>query len=490
MFNAASRRACALTPKVRSLTSHPHLFSTRSIPRRTIHLRPSNNANITSKCRPTPFTFTKTTAITPLLQTRNLAYLQRMKLGFQEASKGIWRKNPVLLPLAILSLAGATVLFAYIAYVEYTRVGPQYHKFPPPVAECLRTAVYYTEVDLNPPKALQAYKEALRIALDMGMHPFSDEVLGIKLQVAMMLEKAGLVKPAIEVLERTKTESLNWIEEGRKKKAILVKEKQSVGSESQPDKVQVSDPAILDEQQRLKELEEFEDRQRDKALKKTVGIEMKLAELYSSDYIQEDEKAEAAQVAAVELCLKEMRRRQSEGLPVGGGSTDNDAWLNVSEIATALTDLGGTYTTQEKYDLAIPLYLRALDLIHADEDDSPSCKQVVLLNSVAGAMAGQAQKPIRAPEPGKAREQLLDAAQQWAQKSIDIAANIQPPMRDQDCDITCVVATYNLGELAELRNKPKRAEELYNEAWSLAHGIGYEEGAAMADAALKRMARK
>jgi hypothetical protein len=35
-------------------------------------------------------------------------------------------------------------------------VWPQYHKFPPPVADALRTAVYYTEIDLNPAKAMKA----------------------------------------------------------------------------------------------------------------------------------------------------------------------------------------------------------------------------------------------------------------------------------------------------------------------------------------------
>ena len=78
-----------------------------------------------------------------------------------------------------------------------------------------RTAVYFTEIDLNPPKALQAYKEAYcGIADQLGVHPFSDEVLGIKIQVAMMLEKAGLVKPAIDVLERTKSEILVGLRRG------------------------------------------------------------------------------------------------------------------------------------------------------------------------------------------------------------------------------------------------------------------------------------
>ncbi|KAA8649869.1 hypothetical protein EYZ11_005864 [Aspergillus tanneri] len=475
MFSATSRRACALTRK----SPIPHQPPTRSIS--LAHSKPNNAYTSSQAHRPILPRYHHPNQQT---QTRHLSFAQRMRLGFREASKGIWRKNPVLLPLAIASAVGATVLFAYIAYVEYTRVGPQYHKFPPPVAESLRTAVYYTEVDLNPPKALQAYKEALRIAIEMGMHPFSDEMLGIKLQVAMMLEKAGLVKPAVEVLERTKTETLNWIEDGRKRKAIQMKEEPVDAA------VDTMDPEVLEARQKMKEIEEFEDKLRDKALKKAVGIEMKLAELYSSDYIQDEKKAESAQVAAVELCLKELNRRQSLGLPVGEGSNDNDSWLNLTEIATALSDLASTYTDQEKYDLAMPLYLRALDLLRVDEGDSPTCKQVVLLNDVASAMAGQVQKPIRAPDPDIARGQIIDAARQWAQKSIDVAARIQPPIRDQDCDSSCVAATYNLGELAELQNKTKEAERYYAEAKSLALGLSFEEGIAMADNALKRVTTK
>ena len=70
----------------------------------------------------------------------------------------------------------------------------------------------------------------------------------------------------------------------------------------------------------MKARAEYEIRQRDKALKKVIGIQMKLGELYASDHIQEDKKAEEAQVAAVELCLKEMHRRQRLGLPVGSSA--------------------------------------------------------------------------------------------------------------------------------------------------------------------------
>lgn len=419
-------------------------------------------------------------------------------MKYREASKGVFRKNPVLLPLAIFSVVGGIAVFAYVSYVEVTRVQPQYHKFPPQVADQLRTAVYYTEIDLNPPKALKAYKEALRTAVEMGMHPFSDEVLGIKLQVAMMLEKSGLVKPAVEVLERTKTEALKWIEEGRKAESALADKSSKAGqvpakANVSPENAQVNEDDLQEAQKRLKEMQEFEAKQRDRALKKVVGIEMKLAELYSSEYIQDEKKAEDAQVAAVELCLKEMHRRQSLGLPVGGGAAgegDSEAWLNMTEIATALAELADTYTAKDRSELAMPLYLRALEMIRVAEGDSPSCKQVVLLNSVASAMAGQAQVPAKPRSQEKqtvSREQTVDAARQWAQKAIDVAARIQPPVRNEECDMTCAAATYNLGEIAELQNKPDVAQQRYTEAKSLAQGLGYEEGVAMADEALKRL---
>ncbi|KAJ5949570.1 hypothetical protein N7454_001154 [Penicillium verhagenii] len=484
MFRAASRRTSAYTSNLVQ-AQRPSLT-------RTIY---TNNARPTSQLKPTNgsrFTFAQ------IPRSRHITFAQRVRLQYREASKGIFRKNPILLPLAVVGVISAIGTFIYITYVEVTRVGPQYHKFPPPVADALRSAVYYTEIDLNPPKALQSYKEALRIGVEMGMHPFSDEVLGIKLQVAMMLEKAGLVKPAIEVLERTKDEALKWVEQGQSTEAATVgpAKPQAVQESSSlqvtADQVQVNTEALQDTEKELREMQEFEARQRDRALKKVVGMQMKLGELYASDHIQDEKKAEAAQVAAVELCLKEMHRRQKLGLPVGGGETSEggaESWLNMTEIATALGELASTYIAKERHELALPLYLRALELIREAEGGSPSCKQVGLLNNVASAMVGQVQNPVRSQMKTTA-EQTVEAARMWAQKSLDVAAKIQPPVRDEECDISCVVATYNLGELAELQKKPKVALERYLEAKSLASGLGFEEGIAMADEALKRLLKK
>ncbi|KGO64189.1 Tetratricopeptide-like helical [Penicillium italicum] len=485
MFRAASRRTSAqaaklLQPQPKSLTRSIYINSTT---RPTLQPRINNVKPLAS-----PY----------ISGTRHLTIMQKISRKYREASKGIWRKNPILMPLAIVSVVGGAFIFAYISYVEVTRVGPQFHKFPPPVADALRTAIYYTEIDLNPAKAMKAYREALRIAFEMGIHPYSDEILGIKLQVAMMLEKAGLVKPAIDVLERTKNETLAWVEEvtaGNTAAAAEKVEQAQAQVQKTPVNVQVDTEAIRETEEDLKAMAQYEARQRDKALKKVVGIAMKLGELYSSEYIQDEKKAEVAQVAAVEICLKEMHRRQRLGLPVGSSSSgegsDGEAWLNLTEIATALAELAATYTAKERYELAMPLYLRALDLIRAAEGTSRTCKQAVLLNDMATALVGQLQLPPKSPpqQPVTA-EQTVEAAQKWAEKAIEVAAHIQPPLRDEECDITCVVATYNLGELAELQKKPAVAKQRYTEAQALADGIGYEEGSMMAKEALKRLGKK
>lgn len=277
-----------------------------------------------------------------------------------------------------------------------------------------------------------------------------------------------------------------WVDEGRRNKAIADKE-----LAGKTETIEINDPEVLEEQQKQRDLEEYEERQRDKTLKKIVGMGMKLAELYAGDYMQDEKKAEAAQIAAVELCLKEMKRRQDLGLPVGGVNEDNDAWLNLSEIATALTELGTTYINQEKYELSIPLFMQALGMVKQVDGDATTCKQVVLLNNVATAMAGRAQQPIRpSKENPVTREQLIESAKKWAQMAIDVAGKVQPPVRDEDCDVSCVVATYNLGELAELQDKRDLAEKYYQDAKALAKGIGFDDGIDMADTALKRIGKK
>jgi tetratricopeptide (TPR) repeat protein len=477
MFTRPSRRFCALNLNATKIripqTSYRSFFShTRPCPRNNqSYHRPSTPQILVSY---------------PRTHSRSITYTERVRLTFREASKGIWRKNPILLPLAILSVITASALFTYIIYVQVTRINPQYHNFPPKVAKALRKALYYTEIDLNPHKALASYKDALRQAVaEEGMHPYSDEVLGIRLQVAAMLEKAGLIKPAVKVLEQTKQDALAWVEEGRRKKALSDRETRG----KTEDKLGAAHPDV----QEMLQKEDWEERQRDKALKKVIGIELELAQLYFSDHMQDPKKAEAAQVAAVELCLKEMRRRQSLGLPAVVSSDDN-TWLSLTEVASAMTDLAQTYFDQDKTQLAVPLFMQALALIRQEEGTSPTCKQVVLLGNIASSMFYHNRLPPTSEEVDRksaagdpSLKQIEDAAAQWAQKTLEVAARVDPPVRDQDCDASCATVSWQLGRMAQVARKWDEAKQRYLESKKFAEAAGdrYEGGVGMADEALQ-----
>lgn len=428
-------------------------------------------------------------------QTRSYTHYERLKRSYRVASKGILQKHPFLFPFALISAIGSTAYLGYVVYMEVMEINPQYHNFPPEVAKPLRRAVYYTDVDSNPSKAMNSFKEALVIADHLGLHPYSDEVLGIKLNISMMLEKAGLIKAAIEVLERVRAESLAWVEEVRRKK--LLRENERAGEKKTPAVSDDPEEAAREEEKRREE-EQNEDRLREKTLKKIIGMGLKLGELYATEGIQDHAKAETAMTSSIELCLEEMRRRQRLGLPVGGGGGDSwqndDTWMNLSEIASTFDELATFYANKDKNELAAPLYLQALTMVKEDEGDSTTCKQVVLLNNVASAMAGQAHKPTPAQFASSSssnnplpRDRVIDSARQWAQKAIDVAEHIQPPVRTEECDVSCAVATYNLGELAEMRRDFEGARKRYEEARDFAKGIGFEEAAARADEAMKRL---
>ncbi|KAK4981500.1 hypothetical protein LTR28_003088, partial [Elasticomyces elasticus] len=80
-------------------------------------------------------------------------------------------------------------------------------------AQKLRRALFYTNSQLEPKEAVKYYKQALQIADEMGMDPFSDEILGVKIQVAALMEKIQNFPKAIEVLEIVRGDCLQWVDE-------------------------------------------------------------------------------------------------------------------------------------------------------------------------------------------------------------------------------------------------------------------------------------
>lgn len=125
------------------------------------------------------------------------------------------------------------------------------------------------------------------------MDPFSDEILGVKIQLAALMEKIQQYDKAIGVLEIVRRDCLKWIDE-------LGSRPENAGK-------------------------------RTKVLGKTVGISVKLGELYANEHVLKKEAAEDRLVWAVSTVLKEQRRRQVEGIKPEEGE-----WMSPEEIGGAM----------------------------------------------------------------------------------------------------------------------------------------------------------
>ncbi|KAF2403750.1 hypothetical protein EJ06DRAFT_536124 [Trichodelitschia bisporula] len=362
-----------------------------------------------------------------------------------EQFKGTFKQHPVYSTLAVSIIVSMLAMLGYANYVYITYIQGSFSAFPEPVAKPLRRALYYTNITPDPQRALKYYKEAMAAAEEVRMDPFSDEVLGLRIQIAYFLEKNHNHALAARVLEGVMEACMAWVaREGDK---------------------------------------HVTDGQRSRVLGKTVGIGVKLGELYSNPFVDDQEAAEVALVGAVETVLREKQRREKEGVKEGEGD-----WMSDEEIGGALESLGEHYQAAKKPQLATPLFLQALTLC-----PPKSCHAAILMNNLAAALSGLPQpSQTQALTPGSPKEpQNIDFTSQatlWARKAITLASSIAPPERTEECDMACVAATCNLAEFAELQGRPDEALKLWREAESLAKAIGYEQGLNMCNEALTRLA--
>ena len=183
------------------------------------------------------------------------------------------------------------LVWVNVVYQRYI-IG-DFKAYPEPVAVKLRRALYYTNIDPQPKNALKYYRQALEVADELGLDPFSEEMLGVKIQVALFYEKIHQYQGAIDVLEVIRRDCLTWIEQLGGK----------AGNEGK----------------------------RTRVLGKTVAVSVKLAELYANVYVADREAAEEKLVWAVTALLKEEKRREDEGVKDGEGD-----WMTNEEIGGSL----------------------------------------------------------------------------------------------------------------------------------------------------------
>lgn len=398
-------------------------------------------------------------SLRPLIRAPRLqpANGQRRHGGsFTGNAKLLFSKHPFTTSLATFFILCGAAGLVYVNYIYQTYIIAAFHKYPEPVAKKLRRAVYYSKTDVQPSEAIKYYKQALEVAQELQMHPFSDEVMGIKIEVAALMEKIQQNHKAIEVLERVRADNLAWLE----KSAGVERDK----------------------------------KRRTKVLAKTVAITVKLGELYGSPAIWDRDTAQERLVWAVETVLKEKQRRANEKVT----EEDEGEWMTDDEHGATLESLAHSYEAKGQHFLAAPLFLQALHL-HPTKD----CHAVVLMNNLASSIAQQSPRAAREAQayavsqninerpvgPAATKESMIENAKQWAQKAIDVAAAIQPPARNEECDVGCAVAMHNLGEFAERSKDMALARQKYQEAVRLARAIGFEEGVEQSSARLREIAQ-
>ena len=98
--------------------------------------------------------------------------------------------------------------------------------------------------------------------------------------------------------------------------------------------------------------------------------------------------------------------------------------------------------------------------------------------------------PDSSEGPAASREALISNARSWADKALSLASQIKPPERTEECDESCAVAKYNLGQLAEMEGLVEQAKQNYTEAESLSKAIGFSEGVDNARNKLQQLSQR
>ncbi|OAL53713.1 hypothetical protein IQ07DRAFT_532155, partial [Pyrenochaeta sp. DS3sAY3a] len=377
---------------------------------------------------------------------------RRYRSAMREQFRAQYRRSPILFPFAIgviVFVSGICVL--YIPWYYKNVIIKPYHNFPEPVAKKLRKALFYSRgkwLDIR--EANKHFRQALALADELGMDPFSDEIMGIKYTIAALFEDAGYYSLAIDVLEIMRADCQRWVDEFSDK--------------------------------------HWNNGNRSRVKKNMVQINIKLGQLYDTKYVNEPENAEKRLEEAVESALSEQQRREKEGLKTGEGP-----WLTSDEMGGTLEALGTHYEQFDNHYLAAPLFVKALELCPPQ-----SCHSVVLMNNISTCLAQQSPSPSTpltlSPTPpdfpvtnAAPRALRIEQARQWATKALDHAATIKAPDRTEECDVGCVAATHNLGEFLEMEGRLSEARGRYEEAERLARKVGFREGVGNARAGVKRV---
>ncbi|KAG5916082.1 hypothetical protein E4U42_007811 [Claviceps africana] len=411
--------------------------------------------------------------------------------------------------LALLAVISAIAIRSYIL----TFYNSEFSRYPEPVANTLRRALYYSNYKPDPEMALKYYKLAMEQVVEVGLDPFSDEVLGIRIQVSSWLEKINSFRASVHVLESVLQDCKKWVvameqsvSEGKVTKAGRYKSdvaaaKTKAAPQSPGDAETAREPRTGDETEPHVELETLW-RKRQRLLAKAISTAVKLGELYADEHVRDADKSRERLVWALEQSLKEFARRAGEGAKPG-----EQAWLSATELGGIMESLGRDYERQSQFRLAVPLFFQALKVC-----ESP-CHRAVIMNNLAACFAqsqAQQQPPqqviasdapapdelsqaIRAAFPDQSaampqtRTACLEAAVNWAQNAHHHGQDVKGEARTAECDEACAAALCTWADAAAMLGRTELARQKYKQCIDMSDKMGFGEGIEHARAGLAKL---
>lgn len=398
------------------------------------------------------------------------------------------------------------LLFIFFSYLGYKSVMEVFYsdemcRYPEPVATSLRRAIYYSTIRPDKEWALRYFKKAMEQCVEIGMDPFSDEVLGIRIQVAGWLEQNDEPKTAVRVLEKVLEDCQRWV--GYLDQCVKDGKVDDAGRYRGSTSTTTTTTTTADD---VSPAAETLWRRRERLLQKAVGTSVKLGGLYADKRVLMPEMAHERLVWAVQTSLSELQRRQREGPKAG-----EEGWLTMEEMGAAMESLGQDYASRGQWQLSIPLYFQALRMC------GDACQRTVIMNNLAVSFASQplyapkspteasggerdeASGPVEASEATRClletpvpmtRQQSLEAALNWARNAHKHAVDVKGEERTATCDEACNTALCAWADIAAQLGMVDEARSKYVECLEMGRKLNFSDASTHARKGLVELEKR
>ncbi|BGP39789.1 hypothetical protein JCM10450v2_003760 [Rhodotorula kratochvilovae] len=197
---------------------------------------------------------------------------------------------------------------------------------------------------------------------------------------------------------------------------------------------------------------------------------------------------------AAEATSEEKKVSEDDDLKLPG-------WIGDVELVAAMERLGELYSRMGKIELAHPLLQQAITMLFPPppkEGPNPPmppipqrCHAATLMNNLSSALVAAASPSSEAIQSsaGWARQALV--VSNGCRKEADKARKgVEVPLaerEERECELTAIVASYNLGKLSEMAKDTISAEQWFVQSGTHAAKLGLHDAARQSNDAIRRL---